>query len=92
MEDGKLNKRIRKISGYSETSTDWTLLEWDFLETNCGNKLIYDQIGTALADMCFSSILITRSAYEILSTDFSVLYWINRSCRFFQRPVCVNSR
>ena len=38
---------------YSDTSTDWTLLNLDFTVEKYGIKLIYDQIDTAHADMCF---------------------------------------
>ena len=46
---------------YSNTSTDWTLLNSDFTVENYGIKLIYDEIPTAHADMSFSSITITYS-------------------------------
>ena len=54
---------INKNSQYSDNSTDWSLLNIDFTEQNYGIKLIYDQINTAHADMCFSNILITHSVY-----------------------------
>ena len=54
---------IPKNTQYSNTSTDWTLLNLDFTEENYGIKLIYDQIDTAHADMCFSNITITHSVY-----------------------------
>ena len=37
-----------------DTSTDWTLVTLNFTEESYGIKLIYDQIDTAHADMCFS--------------------------------------
>ena len=43
---------------YSDTSTDWTFLNLDFTKQNYGTKLIYGQIDTAHADMCFSNITI----------------------------------
>ena len=52
---------IPKNSQYSTTSTEWTLLNLDFTVENYGIKLIYDQIDTAHADMCFSNITITHS-------------------------------
>ena len=52
---------IPKNDRYSDTSTDWTLLSLNLTEENYGNKLIYDQIDTVLADMCFSNITITHS-------------------------------
>ena len=54
---------IPKNSQYSDNSTDWTLLNLDFTEENYGIKLIYDQIDTPHADMCFSNITITHSVY-----------------------------
>ena len=52
---------IAKNTQYSDNSTDWTLLNLDFTVENYGIKLIYDQIDTAHADMCFSNIMITHS-------------------------------
>ena len=54
---------IAKNTQYSSTSTEWTLLNLDFTVENYGIKLIYDQIDTAHADMCFSNITITHSVY-----------------------------
>ena len=54
---------IAKNDRYSNNSTDWSLLNLDFAIENYGIKLIYDQIVTAHADMCFSKITITHSAY-----------------------------
>ena len=54
---------IAKNTHYSNTSTDWTLLNLDFTVENYGIKLIYDQIDTAHADMCFSDITIIYSVY-----------------------------
>ena len=54
---------IAKNTQYSDTSTDWTLLNLDFTKENYGIKLIYDRIDTAHADMCFSNITITHSVY-----------------------------
>ena len=45
---------------YSDNSSDWTLLILDFTVENYGIKLLYDQIDTAHADMCFSNITITH--------------------------------
>ena len=50
---------IPKNDQYSDNSTDWTLLNLDVTVENYGTKIIYDQIDTALADMCFSNITIT---------------------------------
>ena len=54
---------IAKISQNSDTSTDWTLLNLDFTIENCGARLIYDEIDSAHADMCFSNITILHSVY-----------------------------
>ena len=48
---------------YSDNSTDWTLVSLNFSVENYGIKLIYDEIDTAHADMCFSNITITHSIY-----------------------------
>ena len=48
---------------YSNSSTDWTLLNLDFTVENYGVKLICDQIDTVHADMCFSNVTITHSVY-----------------------------
>ena len=54
---------IAKNSQYSNTSTEWKLLNLDFTIENNGIKLIYDQIDTPHAEMCFSNITITHSVY-----------------------------
>ena len=54
---------VAKNTQYSNTSTDWTLLNLDFTVENYGIKLIYDQIESPHADMCFSNIMITHSVY-----------------------------
>ena len=54
---------IPKNTQYSNTHTDWSLLNLDFTTDNYGIELIYDQIDTAHADMCFSNISITHSVY-----------------------------
>ena len=54
---------IPKSSQYNNTSTDWSLLNLDFTVENYGIKLIFEQIDTAHADMCFSNITITHSVY-----------------------------
>ena len=52
---------VTKNTIYSDSSTEWSLLNLDFTEENYGIKLIYDQIDSAHADMCFSNITITHS-------------------------------
>ena len=54
---------IPKNDRYSDNSTDWTLVSLNFTVENYGIKMIYDQIDTAHADMCFSNITITHSVY-----------------------------
>ena len=52
---------IPKSYRYSNSSTQWTLVNLNFTIEIYGNKLIYDQIDTPHADMCFSNITITHS-------------------------------
>ena len=54
---------IAKSSQYNNTSTEWKLLNLDFTVENYGIRLVYDQIDTPHADMCFSNITITHSVY-----------------------------
>ena len=54
---------IPKNDRYSDSSTQWTLINLNFTTENYGIKLIYDQIDTPHADMCFSNITITHSVY-----------------------------
>ena len=54
---------IPKNDHHSDTSTDWTLVNLNFTVENCGIRLVYDQIDTPHADMCFSNITITHSVY-----------------------------
>ena len=54
---------IAKNTQYSSSSTEWSLLNLDFTIESYGIKLIYDQIDTAHADVCFSNITITHSVY-----------------------------
>ena len=50
---------------YSDTSTDLTLVSFNFTVESYGNKLIYDQLDTTHADMCFSNITIAHSVYKM---------------------------
>ena len=54
---------IERNSHYSTNSTGWSLLNLDITESNYGMKVVYDEIDSALADMCFSNITITHSVY-----------------------------
>ena len=65
LEDNTWSTRynIPKNDRFSDSSTDWTLVNLNFTVENYGIKLIYDQIDRAHADMCFSNITITHSVY-----------------------------
>ena len=54
---------ISKNDRYSDSSTQWTLVSLNFTVENFGIKLIYDQIDTPHADMCFCIFTITHSVY-----------------------------
>ena len=55
--------KIPKNDRYSDSSTDWILVNLNFTDEKYGIKLLYDQINTPHADMCFSKITITHSVY-----------------------------
>ena len=65
LEDNTWSTRynIPENDRYSDSSTQWTLINLNFTIENYGIKLIYDQIDTPHADMCFSNITITHSVY-----------------------------
>ena len=65
LEDNTWSTRntLAKITQYTNTPTEWTLLNLDFTIKKFGFKLIYDQIESPLCDMCFSNITITHSVY-----------------------------
>ena len=65
LEDNTRSTRynIPKNGRYSDTSTDRTLVSLNFTVEKYGINLIYHQIGTLHADMCFSNITITHSVY-----------------------------
>ena len=54
---------IPKNDRYSDTSTEWTLVNLNFTVENYGIRLIYDKIDTPHADKCFSNTTITHSVY-----------------------------
>ena len=54
---------IPKIDRYSASSNQWMKLSLNYTVENYGIKLIYDEIDSAHADMCFSNITITHSIY-----------------------------
>ena len=49
---------IAKNDRYSDTSTDWTLLNLDFTQENYGNKLNYDQIDTHISMLICASVIL----------------------------------
>ena len=63
LEDNTWSTRynIPKNDRYSNNSTDWSLLNLDFTVDNYGIRLVYDQIDTTHANMCFSNITIRHS-------------------------------
>ena len=65
LEDNTWSTRynIPKNDRYSNSSTQWTLVNLNFTVENYGVRLVYDQIDTPHADMCFSNITITHSVY-----------------------------
>ena len=54
---------IEKNTDFTTLSTDLTLLNLDITDDNYGIKLLYDEIESAHADMCFSNIMTTYSIY-----------------------------
>ena len=54
---------IAKTDRYSDTSIQWTKLGSNFTEEIYGINLVYDEIDTLHANMCFSNITITLSIY-----------------------------
>ena len=54
---------IDKNTQYSNSESEWKLLNLDLTVENYGIKLILDQIDTAHFYMCFSNIIITHSVY-----------------------------
>ena len=65
LEDNTWSTRynIPKNDRYSDSPTQWTLVNLNFTVENYGVKLINDQIDTPHADMCFSNLTITHSVY-----------------------------
>ena len=54
---------IAKNTQYTDSPTEWTLLNLDFTIENYGIKFFLDQIDIANSDMGFSNITITHSVY-----------------------------
>ena len=65
LEDNNWSTRynIPKNDRYSNSTTQWTKLSSTFAVENYGIKLIYDQIHTPHANMCFSNNSNTHSVY-----------------------------
>ena len=65
LEDNTWSTRynIPKNDRYSNSSSQWTLVNLNFTIENYGIRLIYDQIDTPHANMCFSNLTITHSVY-----------------------------
>ena len=65
LEDNTWSTRYNKPKNdqYSDNPTDWTLVSLNLAVENYGIKLIYVEIDTPHADMCFSNITIAHSVY-----------------------------
>ena len=63
LEDNTWSTRnnIPKNDRYINSSTQWTLVNLNFTVENHGIGLVYDQISTPYADMCFSKFTIIHS-------------------------------
>ena len=69
---------IPKIDRFSDSSTDWKIVNINFPVKDYGIKLIFDQINTPHAVMCFSIITVTHSVYwmDYVYTNNSVSFSI----------------
>ena len=54
---------VPKTDRYSDSSTDWTLVNINFTVEKYGIRIIYDEIDSAYADMSFTNITKTQSVY-----------------------------
>ena len=65
LENGNWDNKntIEKNTQFSNTSTEWTLLNLDFTQDNYGIRLLFDRIDTAHADMCLCNISITHTLF-----------------------------
>ena len=68
---------IDKNTQYSDSESEWKLLNLNFTVENYGIKLILDQIDTAHSDMCFSNITITHSVYQVYIIIFVNIHILN---------------
>ena len=55
---------------YSDLSTHWTPFSINFTVEKFGIKIIYDEIDSGHADMCFSDITMTHSVYSMIYEKF----------------------
>ena len=78
-----------KNDRYSDTSTDWTLVSVNFSVENYGFKLIYDQIDTPHADMCFSNI--TKKSFCKPKYLYSCTYHIISRIVKLNKVTCKNA-
>ena len=60
LEDNSWSTIYNIPNQFSGGSTQWHLLDMDITQENNSIKFIYDQIPTALSDMCFSNIILTH--------------------------------
>ena len=58
---GEAKYTVDKNTNLSALSEERALLNMDFAEINFGKNLVYGQIDTTLAELCFGNILITLS-------------------------------
>ena len=65
LEDNTWSTRYNmpKNDRYSDSSTDWTLASLNFTIENYGIKMIYDEIDSPHANMCFGNITISHSVF-----------------------------
>ena len=61
---------IPKNDRHNDASTQWTLVSLNFTIQKYGVNLIYDQIDTCRADMCFSNIILTHSVYSMNHVNY----------------------
>ena len=59
----KTRYNIPKNDRYSDSSTQWTKLSLNFTVGNYGIGLIYDELDSSHADLCFMKKTVTPSVY-----------------------------
>ena len=57
---------------YTDSSTQWTKLRLNFTEENCGIRLIYDEIDSTHADICFSKITKSISVFQMKYENYFI--------------------